>query len=467
VGTGIEAAPCIGLEADADSNQPGYSTAIGSLPISGSNAPNRLVDAGIGAANANFVAGKTYKEVLQRTLNAVVLNQSDSGTERGGWSYYVADSSSCCNYASDGSVIGWDVLALLDGEAFGATVPAAVRTEFRDFALIRHLNNDGSFNYTADGNPNADDFVGKNPAKAGVGMQGLYWIGEHGDVNPRVATSRDFLNAWWNAPQAGANYGCVGGTYNKGCAYGMFNVFKALKLHGVATLPNVNRPAGSVGNIHDWYEDYVDYLLANQNSATSTTGGGWPYPSLAFSSQTTDPGAQTALAELILAPVALIAPDETKFATLGLQPLTATRVLNSTHTLTAKAESAGGTGIPGVTITIKILTGPNAPDEKTGQTDGNGELKFTYTGDGGLGQDKAQAFIGSLGSNEAKADWVLEVIACDVNGDKIVDRTDLSLIAAGNLKPKNGPNDPRDANGDGVITVSDVRYCQLRLTPVH
>jgi len=56
-------------------------------------------------------------------------------------------------------------------------------------------------------------------------------------------------------------------------------------------------------------------------------------------------------------------------------------------------------------------------------------------------------------------------IACDVNGDGIIERSDISAIfaARGTAVPV-GTNDPRDADGDGLITVNDGRQCVLQCT---
>jgi hypothetical protein len=55
------------------------------------------------------------------------------------------------------------------------------------------------------------------------------------------------------------------------------------------------------------------------------------------------------------------------------------------------------------------------------------------------------------------------VTVCDVDGDGDTDTVDLGLIRAG-LTQIPTANDPRDANGDGKITINDVRYCSLRCT---
>ncbi len=48
---------------------------------------------------------------------------------------------------------------------------------------------------------------------------------------------------------------------------------------------------------------------------------------------------------------------------------------------------------------------------------------------------------------------------CDVDMDGDVDRIDIGLIFAARNQPATGPDDPRDADGDGFITVLDGRAC--------
>lgn len=56
-------------------------------------------------------------------------------------------------------------------------------------------------------------------------------------------------------------------------------------------------------------------------------------------------------------------------------------------------------------------------------------------------------------------------IACDVNGDGIVERSDISAIfAARGTSVPIGTTDPRDADGNGLITVNDGRQCVLECT---
>lgn len=53
--------------------------------------------------------------------------------------------------------------------------------------------------------------------------------------------------------------------------------------------------------------------------------------------------------------------------------------------------------------------------------------------------------------------------ACDVNTDGKVDLSDINLIRAG-IGQAPAANDPRDATGDGKITINDVRACVLKCT---
>ena len=56
-----------------------------------------------------------------------------------------------------------------------------------------------------------------------------------------------------------------------------------------------------------------------------------------------------------------------------------------------------------------------------------------------------------------------QALVCDVDGNGKVDLTDIGLIRAG-IGQTPVANDPRDANGDGLITVNDARTCATRCT---
>lgn len=53
---------------------------------------------------------------------------------------------------------------------------------------------------------------------------------------------------------------------------------------------------------------------------------------------------------------------------------------------------------------------------------------------------------------------------CDIDSDGDIDRDDIVEIAAARNTPASGPDDPRDANGDGTISILDSRTCTLQCT---
>jgi PKD domain-containing protein len=399
--------PCVNVPTDGNQNKGlsstgnnGYATGTitAAIATAAGIAPARTVDAGLGAANGNFVAGKTYAEILQRLSNTAVWGQADptcGNVNRGGWIYGLHQ----C--AADGSTAGWEFLGLLDAGASGATVPAFAKTEAA-FALNAGLNNDGSLDYRADGNPAT---LGSNVAKTGVGLQGLAFIGVPGG-DARVTAAEGYITRNWNAQVDPLDFTCFNGSpthTNKGCGYAMFNVFKGLRLYGISTLPGIGRAAGP-GPIpaDDWYADYVDNLLTNQQGATTTAGGNWGPPSMGWSCCDDDNTIGiTSLAELILAPVAFVQPSA-----LALAPLSATNPPGTSHTVTATATTAGGSPVPGATVTFTVISGPNAGVTGSSVTNASGQATFTYTDPAGVtGTDTIRANIGALQSNLVSKTW--------------------------------------------------------------
>ena len=55
-------------------------------------------------------------------------------------------------------------------------------------------------------------------------------------------------------------------------------------------------------------------------------------------------------------------------------------------------------------------------------------------------------------------------LVCDVDLDGDVDQLDIGLIFAARNTPATGPDDPRDADGDGFITVNDASQCVAQCT---
>ena len=56
------------------------------------------------------------------------------------------------------------------------------------------------------------------------------------------------------------------------------------------------------------------------------------------------------------------------------------------------------------------------------------------------------------------------VTVCDVDGNGVINQNDINAIFAARGRTATGPNDPRDANKDGLITTADSRLCVLQCT---
>lgn len=447
---------CTGLVNNVDGDQ-GYSTALILLPFAGSTALSRHM----GTFGPTLASGQTYGNIVKNLTATIAWGQIDACNGRGGW-HYGLNNNGCDT--SDGSTDGWDLLALLDSVSSGVTIPPFVKSEWTNFALLSGLNNDGSFDYNSDGNPASDNNV--NLAKAGVALQGFFY-GGYLVGDPKVQQTLSYINTHWTN-FTGFGFSCGNGAYNLGCSYGMFNLFKGLKLFNIQTIANSPRPAGP-GTIaaSDWYAEYVDYLINNQTAPTSTSGGYWS--TMSFSCCTDNTPANAAIAELILSPVALIQPNPTLFASVGLSPATSTNAPGTSHTVTATALSAPNAPVPGVTINFIVQTGPNAGKTGTGTTNAQGQTTFTYT-DTSTGPypktDTIQAFIGpintGLPSNIVSKTWS-SVLACDVNADGQVDNRDIAAITAARGR-RVAAGDPRDYDHDGIISINDARACVLKCT---
>jgi Bacterial Ig domain/Bacterial Ig-like domain (group 1) len=459
--------PCVGLASDVctglrpTSIDPGYSTGLAMIALASSNSLARKnLDVG------GYTLNRTYGEILQRLSNALAWGQADGintlangGPGRGGFIYNFNTNTSD---AFDGSTVGWAVLGFLDAAAVGTVVPDWVKSELA-FGLNAGLNDNGSLDYRSNGNPTSQpapnnqtgNHYATNLEKAGVGLQSMFFTGEVGGA--RVNLTKQYISDRWNSGRLGNDYtgwGC-GAIPNRGCAYAMFNNFKGMKLQGITTLPGVTRPAGP-GAIPagDWYADYQDWLVTNQISPTTIGGGNW---SMTFSAIANSADANAAIGLLILSPVALVLPDGDKFASVGLTPPTNTAVEGGTHTVTAKAESTGGSPVPGATVNFTILTGPNAGMTGTDVTDANGEATFTYTDAGPVpsyGTDRIQATIGSLSSNIVLMIWTPLNQPPVATDDAYA--TDEDTAVSGNTVTD--PTADSDPNGDTIIAtlVTDV-----------
>jgi hypothetical protein len=106
-----------------------------------------------------------------------------------------------------------------------------------------------------------------------------------------------------------------------------------------------------------------------------------------------------------------------------LSPPEASNPVGTQHTVTAKVVDDDGNPVQGRLVTFNVVSGPNQGDNGTDTTDANGEATFTYTGDGGPGEDTIEAsFVDSQEntqtSNTVTKVWTGEL--CDGEGPCLI-----------------------------------------------
>jgi len=143
---------------------------------------------------------------------------------------------------------------------------------------------------------------------------------------------------------------------------------------------------------------------------------------------------------------------------LDLTPETATNPVGTEHCVNGLATDQNSDPVPGVRVDF-IVTGVN-PNTGFANAGGNGVAQYCYIG-ANAGLDTIVGQIGALSDTVTKQ-WTTSQV-CDVDSDGDIDKkdTDAILRARGQTAQ---PGDPRDADGDGSITVRDSKLCIQRCT---
>jgi hypothetical protein len=186
--------------------------------------------------------------------------------------------------------------------------------------------------------------------------------------------------------------------------------------------------------------------------------------------------------------------------------LGAQRAVEATLTEVQDGSAAPREGQP---VRIEVVSGPNLGAGSEVPSDAEGRAAFSYAGTGGVGVDEilvaAENDDGSpvsevavqfwdrdcnadgtpdacewdclafdrhctafpaCGARGAGGDGVIDACLvqdfCDVDADGDIDRDDIDTIVAARNSPATGPDDSRDADGDGAIGHLDARVCTLR-----
>ncbi len=210
------------------------------------------------------VNGLTYAQVIQRAVDLWVWGQTGpaGGNNDGGWRYFPNSND------SDGSTSQWGAIAMLFAQQVpGIIVPAQTKTELQKW--INYIQNpvDGSCGYT---DPNGLSGITNDESKTGGLLTQMVFAGGGGSQSKALA----YLNTNWKNLANDTWYG------NFGNPYAMFGVYKGLELTiglnaDMSIISNLHPDPGNVNNPNhgwNWWEDYCNWLVLNQNVNGSWTG---------------------------------------------------------------------------------------------------------------------------------------------------------------------------------------------------
>jgi hypothetical protein len=218
----------LGVRMSGESN---YNNAIALMAITAGRGVTQVVN-----VPGSQVDGWTYERVAQDMVDAFAECQVAS---QGGWRY------SCPSGNSDNSVSQYVTLGLEYAEhpdySFMATIPQFVRNGLANWVAFIQDGSGGS-SYASPG-----DWV--NPYKTGALLQ-QHALLHHDSTTPPVQAALNYLNAHWNEPigSSPADY------------MAMWSIMKGLVAQQINTV-----------GAHDWYQEYCDVLVAQQQG-----NGSWP-----------------------------------------------------------------------------------------------------------------------------------------------------------------------------------------------
>jgi hypothetical protein len=214
------------------------------------------------ATSSGPLAGLTWGQIAQGVTNTFVAGQSsDPNSNRfGGWRYFPGTQD------SDSSTTQWAVSALIYDQSLGASTPQYVKDDLAKwYAQVQQPS--GVVCYQPGTQPcdNSD---------TGGLLLGLKFLGTS-NSDSRVQAALSFLNSAWPTTANNTWYG------NFGNPYAMWAQYKGLEstigLDDVNTITNLLTDCGvSSGNgpssACNWYQDYLQWLVTNQNADGSWTG---------------------------------------------------------------------------------------------------------------------------------------------------------------------------------------------------
>jgi hypothetical protein len=215
-------------------------------------------------------AGRTYAEVVQDTVDYFAYGQNDGGYARGAWRYYANSGD------ADNSTAQWPVVGMLYGQAVpGVSIPGFVKTEMKTWIdYIQNPNGgsgyDGPYNLV-------------NESKTGGLLVEMAFSGYNGTAGGADKSDKAGALAYLNANWRNFANNTWDGNFNH--PYAMWSIYKGLEttigLNDTSTITNLLTTCGTLdaGDVCNWFEDYAEWIVTNQNANGSWNGySAWSSP---------------------------------------------------------------------------------------------------------------------------------------------------------------------------------------------
>jgi len=239
-----------------------YTTGVCLMALEASGTHDRVNPGGIdfdGDGNPD-----TFKEIAQDAAEWLAFAQGDSGDDEGGWGYGALDNQTEDDW-TDNSNGGYAVLGLAAAEGFECTVPDWVRTELD--AWIATIQDpvdgdpdDGGSYYNPDWLPGTP-WV--NELKTGNLIFQMTFCGD-ATTATRFQDALDYIARHWRDENNDPGWG-----FNQAPAHyqAMFCLMKGFEYSekGLIDLDDDDTDE------HDWYQEFADVIIAQQNP-----DGSWP-----------------------------------------------------------------------------------------------------------------------------------------------------------------------------------------------
>ncbi|MEI6708831.1 MAG: hypothetical protein WCK96_17040 [Methylococcales bacterium] len=265
---------CDAVYWDAYANEDSYTTGL-IIPALVTYAAGK---ANVVATTTGPLKDMTWGQIIQANTNLWAASQStaNQGNRIGGWRYILGQSI----YDSDMSTTQWGIISLIYNQSFGATTPQIVKDDLKQWLAVAQDSGSGAGCYQPG--------VYCDHSDTGGLLLGLNFVGKT-TSDDEVKKALIFLNTNWTQTANGIWFG------NFGHPYAMWSVYKGLEVNiglndnthittlktdcGASSSNLPGNPAGS--KPCNWWEDYNDWLVNNQNPDGSWTGYDYWYGPLA------------------------------------------------------------------------------------------------------------------------------------------------------------------------------------------